>query len=246
MMLQRSPLGAALAVALFLFAPTAVSGEEAGEGSRPGWGGELELGLIATSGNTRTQSFNANVAMQDQDFPWRHELRIEALHASEQDITVAERYMAFVKTDYRFDERRYMFGTLRYEDDRFSGYDYRVSESLGYGHRVVASDVLNLDLEFGLGGRHLIPLEGEREDEPIVRGAANLGWQVNPTVRLSERLFFESGEENTYTESETGLRLKINSRMATKFSYTVRHNSDVPEGWENTDTTTAVTLVFDF
>lgn len=216
------------------------------EEARPGWRGELEVGLISTSGNSETQSFNANIAVANDAYPWRHELRLEALHSSDQDVTTAERYTAALKSDYRLDDTRYLFGTLRYEDDRFSGYDYRVSETIGYGHRVLDSERTTLELEVGAGGRHVVFPDGEREDEPIVRAAGSFLWQVSPSARLSEHLFVESGDVNTFTQSETGLKLKINSNLATKISYTLRHNSDVPPGTEKTDTVTAVTLVLDF
>lgn len=223
-----------------------VAAEEAVTETREGWSGEAEVGLVATSGNSDTESFSARFALHNEDHPWRHETRLEALRSSDEDETTAERYLFAHQTDYRFDERRYLFGTLRYEDDRFSGYQYRVSETFGYGRRVVDDPKFTLELEAGIGGRHSKPEEGERIDETILRGAANLGWQVSPTARLSENLFVESGDENTFTESITALKLKINGNLATKISYTLRHNSDVPEGTEKTDTITAVTLVLDF
>jgi putative salt-induced outer membrane protein len=216
------------------------------EGETRGNHGELELGLLATSGNTDTQSFSARIALGNDDYPWRHELNGESLHAEQDGEKIAERYLFAGKTDYRFNQYDYLFGTVRYEDDRFSSLDYRISETLGYGRRVMNEPTMSLDLELGVGGRHNVMRSGERDDEAIVRGAANFGWAMSDTARVSQHLFSESGSDNTYTESTTALKLKINSKLATKFAYTVRHNSEVPEGWENTDTTTSVTLILDF
>ncbi len=225
-----------------------VSGaEEAETGPEEGWSGEAEVGFVATTGNSETESFNARFALRNEAYPWRHETRLEALRSSDEDETTAERYLFAHKSDYRFGENRYLFGTVRYEDDRFSGYDYRISETFGYGRRVYEEPGVSLDLEAGFGGRHSLPEESdEREDEVILRGAGNLIWQISPSARFTEQLFVESGDRNTFTESVSALKLKINGNLATKLSYTVRHNTDVPEYTENTDTISSVTLVIDF
>lgn len=238
----RHPSVATALVIIAIALPAAASAE----GEAPGNRGEMELGLLATSGNTDTQSFHARIATNNDDYPWRHEINFESLRAEEEGEAFAERYLFAGKTDYRFNQYDYLFGTVRYEDDRFSSIDYRVSETVGYGRRILNRPGMSLDLELGVGGRHTIMRTGERDDETIVRGAAGFGWDVSETARFSQRLFSESGSDNTYSESTTALKLKINSRLATKFAYTVRHNSDVPDGWENTDTTTSVTVVLDF
>ncbi|WP_303903746.1 DUF481 domain-containing protein [Thiohalomonas denitrificans] len=234
-------------VILILGAAQTTRAQETETGRKEGWSGEAEVGFMATSGNSEAESFNARVVLHNESFPWRHDTRLETLRSSDEDETTAERYLLAHKTDYRFDENRYLFGTLRYEDDRFSGYDYRVSETVGYGRRVYETPGLSLDLEAGVGGRHSLPeASDERDDELILRGAGNLEWEISPSARFTEELFVESGDENTFTESISALKLKINGNLATKLSYTVRHSSDVPEDTENTDTIIAVTLVLDF
>ncbi|MEW6645575.1 MAG: DUF481 domain-containing protein [Pseudomonadota bacterium] len=213
---------------------------------QPGFGGEAELGMVTTSGNTDTRSINAKARLRYLTETWRHEGRLEGLRTSDGDTITAERYLASGKSDYRFTPADYLFVTVRYEDDRFSGYDYQFSEAVGYGRRVVKTESVELDLEIGAGGRHSRESGQAREDEAIVRGAAKLGWAVSPTSRFTEELLVESGESNTYTESVSALSVRINSRFALKLSLTVKHNSDVPAGVEKTDTLSAVTLVYDF
>lgn len=229
------------ALAVLWFAGAAAAAEEA-----EGLGGEAELGMVTTSGNTNTRSVNAKVKLRYLSGPWRHEGRLEGLRTSDGDTVTAERYLASGKSDYRYTPTDYVFGTVRYEDDRFSGYDYQMSETVGYGHRLVNRDSLTLDLEIGAGGRHSRETGGSARDEGIVRGAARLGWDVSDSARFSEELLVESGESNTYTESVAALRVKINSRFAMKLSLTVKHNSTVPAGAEHTDSMSAVTLVYDF
>lgn len=211
-----------------------------------GFSGEAELGIVTTSGNTNTRSINAKTRLYYLSGPWRQEGRLEGLRTSDGATTLAERYLVSGKSDYRFRPHDYLFVTARYEDDRFSGYDYQLSEALGYGHRPLESDTLTLDLEIGAGGRHSRPHDDRRHDEAIARAAAKLRWELSDSARFSEELLVESGASNTYSESVSALTVKINSHFATKLSLTAKHNSAVPAGVEHTDVISAVTLVIDF
>lgn len=236
------PMPALLLGALALPVVAPLAAEEPSEG----FAGEAELGMVTTSGNTNTRSINGKLRMRYLSGPWRQEGRLEGLRTSAGDDVLAERYLVSGKSDYRFNPHDYLFVTLRYEDDRFSGYDYQFSETLGYGRRVITAPSLKLDLEIGGGGRHSREPGRVRRDEAIVRAAAKLGWEVSATARFGEELLVESGESNTYSESVSSLTVKINSRFATKLSLTAKHNSSVPPGVENSDIITAVTLVYDF
>jgi len=221
-------------------------GAFAAETAEEGLKGEVELGWVATSGNTETQSFNGKAKAIHERDQWRNTFRLEALNSQDEDETTSERYFASAKTDYRYTEYDYWFGNLRYENDRFSGYDYTASETAGYGRRVMERPALTLDLEAGLGGRHRKPEGASRDDEAIVIAAGALVWEISENAGFSQDARIEHGSDNTYTESVSALTTRINSRFSMKAAVTLKHNSDVPEGNDKTDTMTAVTLVYDF
>lgn len=216
------------------------------EDEAEGLSGEAELGLVNTSGNTDTSSVHGKGKLLYLSVPWRNELKAEALQKTDSGVTTAERYQLAGKSDYRFTAHDYWFLSFRYVDDRFSGYDYQFSETLGYGRRVVDKEALKLDLELGFGGRHSQETGAERTDEGIARGAAKLAWHISPSAHFREDVLVESGKSNTQTEAVSALKLRINSSFAMKLSYSIKHNSTVPPGVEHTDTITAVTLVYDF
>lgn len=221
-------------------------GVAAADEEAEGLGGEAELGMVTTSGNTNTRSVNGKARLHYLRGPWRHEGRLEGMRTSDHAGVTAERYLAAAKSDYHFRPSDYVFATVRYEEDRFSGYDYQVSEAVGYGHRLVERERLRLDLEIGVGGRHSRETGGRTRDEVIARGAGKLAWDISPNSRFTEEVLVESGDSNSYTEAVSALKVMINSRFALKLSLIVKHNSQVPDGVEHTDTLSAVTLVYDF
>lgn len=211
-----------------------------------GWKGEAELGFISTSGNTNTETLNAKAKVSHEREKWKHTVVAEATRASDNEVITAQRYFLSGKTDYKYSKRSYIFGLLNYEDDRFSGYDYQASLIFGYGRKLINKDTLKLDAELGLGTRHNETDEGEKSDEGVLYGAMELDWKISKSASFNEKLTVEQGEDATTTKSVTGLKAKINSHLASKITYTVKHTSDVPDDVEKTDRETAITLVYNF
>lgn len=210
------------------------------------WKSSAELGIVNTTGNTETQTINAKAKTENERDKWRHSASVEALKTSDHDTTTAERYTLSGQTNYKYNKHSYSFVTATYEDARFTGYDYQVNAALGYGRRVKDSDDLKLDLEAGPGMRHTKLDNGDTDEEAILHAAAKLLWAISKTSEFTEDLVTDIGEDATITKSVTSLKAQINGSLATKLTYTVKHTSDVPDGTKNTDTETAVTLVYSF
>ena len=208
--------------------------------------GNVELGYVNTSGNTETQTLNAKAKVEAMYSKWRQSLQLEALNSSDKKVTTAERYLALLKSDYRFSKRDYAFGLLNYENDRFTGYDYRASITLGYGRRVIDSEPLWLELEGGPGVRYSKLNDGDTQDEAVFRLAGNFGWQISKSSLFEQDLSTEIGEDVTISRSVSALSTQIIGSLAMKLSYTYRHTSEVPEGVKKNDTETSVTLVYKF
>ncbi|MBI3897651.1 MAG: DUF481 domain-containing protein [Gammaproteobacteria bacterium] len=210
-----------------------------------GWKVSAELGFIDLSGNTESTTINAKLYVAHESETWRNKLQAEHLQSFENEGVTAKRSVGQATTNYKLDERNYLFGNFRAEKDEIGGLDYRISETIGYGRRFLA-ETQKLDLEVGVGGSHTRFINQEQSNDAILRLATTYIWKISDTAELSEVAFSEIGENNTHSESETGLKVKINGSLATKLSYRVLHNTEPPAGTEDTDTVTAVTLVYDF
>lgn len=212
-----------------------------------GWKGEAELGVVLTSGNTETQSISGKAKVGHERRKWRHGATFEALNTKDEDTTTAERYTLTGQSAYKMTERQYLFGLITYDADRFSGFEYQLSEALGYGIKAIDRETLELGLEAGLGARQSkLEESGDTENEGIVRLAGHLAWQISGTSEFTQGLSSEIGEESTITRSVTALKSQVAGNLAMKISYSVKHVSDVPDDVRHTDQETAVTLVYSF
>lgn len=237
----KATLGAA-ALAMAIPFPPASAQDKTGSG----WKGEGELGFLRTSGNTDSQSFAAKLGLGYDYAQWRHAGKLEATTKDDQGETTAERYYAAGKSDYKFNEHSYLYGAVDYEEDHFSGYEYRANESIGAGYRVIDQQQMTLDLEAGPGARQSKLDTGENENEATLRLGANFGWNISPTATFTEEISSAIGEESTTSRSLTALSTKINAVFAMKLSYLYKHTTNVPVGFDSTDSELAATLVYSF
>ncbi len=231
-----------------LVASILVSGQVIAEDAKmtSEWEASAELGFVSTSGNTETETLNGKIEATKDGKTWRHEGEATALKSSDELGTTAEKYTLSAQSSYKLTEPNFLFGNISYENDKFSGYQYRVTETIGYGRRVISDESMKLDLEIGPGARQSKLDNGDTESEGIVRGAAKFKWKISPTSKFSEVLTVEAGEDVTVTKSVTSLSSKINSALSMKITFTYKNTSEVPVGVEETDTETAVTLVYSF
>lgn len=210
------------------------------------WGGEAEVGILMTRGNTHTDSQNIKLGVQYTTGAWQHKLKLESLRTKDSGTVTADRRSADFRSTYQFSPLDYAFGAVRYERDTFAGYDRRTTENLGYGRKLYNEKTFLWDVEAGVGARQTAFIDNTKDNEGIVRLATNAEWKFTETSSLKEELSVEHGSLNTITKSVTGLKVKINSSLAMKLSLKVEDNSDVPPTKKHTDTETALTLVYDF
>jgi putative salt-induced outer membrane protein len=229
------------ALLLSMFFATNAVAEESVERA---WKSDAEVGGVVTRGNTRTQSINAKLSVLHEREKWRHEGKLETFKASDRTATTAEKYIGSGKTDYKYSARNYAFATVKYENDRFSGYEYQATEAIGYGRRIAKTMTFTLDFEGGVGARQSKEDDGHPRNKGILRFAGNMSWALSPTSVFTEQLTVEYGVDATVTTSITALKAKINDDLAMKLSFTIKNTSETPPAIESTDTQSAVTLVY--
>lgn len=212
----------------------------------PGLSGEGEFGYSQTSGNTDTSSLNTKLGFGFEQEDWRNALQLEAVNKTDSDATIAERYYGAAKSEYTLTLREYVFGSLDYEKDRFSGYAHRTNFGAGYGRRILVSTPLTLNAEVGTGYRWSQLEPGGEQDEVTLRLSAGLGWVISESAGFTQELVTVVGEEDTATRAFSALTSKIIGQFSLRLSYLLSHHSTAPPGKNKTDTETAVTLVFGF
>ena len=219
--------------------------EEPGEEESP-WSGSASLGFLSTSGNTETTSYNTAFAIAYTTNRWTHAFDAAANGADESKTTTAEAYQADWKSSYDISEHNYLFGLISWRKDRFSGVNQQLSESLGFGRRIIDTPVHLLTGEIGAGHRSSDFSDNTSDSGVIGRIGLDYTWTFTETSNFQQNVSVESGSDNTFIESVSAVRAKLLGDLAIVLSYTVRHNTDVPIGSQKTDKLTAISLELAF
>lgn len=213
-----------------------------------GWTGAGEFGFVNTTGNTESTALNARLEFIKTTESWRHRFTATALMTSEDGIQDNERYTAEAQSDRSLNEKSWLFGSFRWDSDKFGSYDPQMSLTAGYGRQLMKSEKHELKGEIGAGYRKLEErVSGNSEEEMIMRFLLDDTWQVFSTTTWTNRLLVESGSSNTFTQFNSGLAVAMTDKFAVKLGFEARYNTQIPPGdTEDLDTITSVNLVYNF
>ncbi len=271
---------ALLCAALLAALPVAALADDASTTNDGGWSGSGEAGFAAARGNAKSENLNAKLTFKKEDDQWKDMFYLTALRSKGEVTsyvpggndtvlavknydTTANRYEAGASVGYKFDERSYLVGALRYENDDFSPYEYQAVASIGYGYTVLKTSSDEFSVEVGPGykryqlndviGPEKDPLTGlgvvhkfGSEGEVIGRGLLAYKHNFTDTTAFVDTLLVEAGSDNTFVQNDAGLAVSINKAFALKLSYQIRHNTDVLPGTKKTDQLMTTNLVYNF
>lgn len=240
-----------VASSMFLFANSIYAheeDEEVEEAVAKAWEGTGELGYVGTSGNTDSTALNFKLNFVRTGERWRHRFSGTALVTSEDGSTDNERYTVEVQSDRKLSEKSWLFGSFRWDADKFGSYDPSISLTTGYGYQLMKSEKHELRGEIGAGYRKLTEtVSGDSDGEFIGRFLLDDWWQVWKSTMWTNRLLVEAGSSNVFTQFNTGLTVAMTDRLAVKLNFEVRNNSKIPPGdSEHTDTVSGVNIVYSF
>lgn len=208
--------------------------------------GKASFGYQGTSGNAETTSVNGATELVWDYKRWKHTVRASALGADESGNTTAEAYNLGAQSDFEISDASYLFGRFNWDKDKFSGYDQQTTQTVGYGRKLLATEVQTWNLELGAGARQSDLRDGTSQDETIARLASDYTYRLSETSQVAADIGVESGEDNTLVQYGVELKSQLIGNLALVASYRVRYNSDVPAGSEKRDTFTAVSLEYGF
>ncbi len=212
-----------------------------------GWNGSVELNASRNTGNTAEKSLGLIADLNKEQEKWTHHFSGLADFQESNGNTTKQRFLAAYQLDYKFNGRLYSFGSIQYEDDRFGGFDYRITENAGLGYIVLDGDNLHWILEAGPGARHTKPIAGGSfETEFVALGQSKFSWIISESALFEHNFQVFTGTDSTTFDTTASIKMKINGSLSGRLSYNVRYNSDVPVATRKTDTVTRAGLVYDF
>ncbi|MFZ4071101.1 MAG: DUF481 domain-containing protein [Caulobacterales bacterium] len=237
---------AGLAAGLLLAAAPAHAAD-----AKNGWTGEGTLSAGYTTGNTETTDIGAGLKGARQVGDWRLKAALGGDYGKNNGVESRNRWDVAGQVDRDLTDRFYLYGRASYEQDNFSGYDPRLLVGPGAGYKVLKGDRTNWTVEGGPGFRRdeiaRAGLVAARTEEKFgARLGSAFKHKFNDAVSFSNDTEIVSSDVSTQTFNSAAVTAKLTDKVAARFSFDVRNESDPRPGREDTDTATRFSLVFGF
>jgi putative salt-induced outer membrane protein len=215
--------------------------------SQAEWKGKGEAGIVFARGNTDADTVNFKLGMSEEVDRWKHALDMAALRATSNGVRSADRFTAGWQSDYKLSERTFSFGGLRYERDKFSGFDYQATASAGVGYKFYNTEKTKLSGQAGAGYRRIRDgVTGETSGNVVFVAGLDYSKVLTATTNVVDKFHLESGSDDTLLSNFAGLEVKMSNALALSVGLDVQHNTKPPAPRKKTDTVTTVNLVYAF
>jgi len=224
--------------------------------------GDTEFGFILSKGNANSTSFKLKGNLYQDFEKWRNQFKIDSLYKRDEndetgdsDVT-ANRVFVSAQGNYKVGVKNssfFIYGD--YEEDEFSGLDFKSTIATGYGTRVYQGVKNKVDIDVGPGlYRSVADEESDVSEDDInktgylVRVAMQWERLVSKRTRFNQDVSVEQSLSglNSRFKSETALISQVVGAVSLKFAYMYRYNSKPEDDKLKFDSELSATLVYNF
>lgn len=247
--------------------------EKADESQQPSSGtlftASAQLGFLYLTGNTRSADIKTGLDLRFERGLWRSFFVFDLLvkkTETESELstdfdTTDQKWSIVSQTNYTLDaaKQNYIYGSLFYEEDRFSGFDSQASISTGWGRRWFESKAASLDADVGPGFKRDITqvtaeeattgMTSKTQDSLILQAQALYIRKMNEHIEFKQLFVIkhaiERGQNSIY-KAESSITSRLIDSLQLKVNFTIDYNSKVDDDKENLNTETSVVLIYSF
>lgn len=213
------------------------------------WTGSAELSYVATSGNTDTSSIGLGGELHYKPGIWTWDFKLSYVEAEADGEKTAEKLAALVGASRPISERLDYYARLAYLSDEFAGIDANYSVDTGVAWKALTGERHFLDLGGGVGYTSEERLVGEDAEFATGTAFAKYKYVLSKNAEFTDSATyvhdFEDSDNWRFLNS-AAISAAINSVFSLKAYYNLVHLNQPVPGFEETDTTTGVSLVAKF
>ena len=225
--------------------------------------GDTEFGFILSRGNTHSTSFKFKGNLYQDLESWRNQFKIDSLYKRDRndntgnDEVSANRIFLSAQGNYKVGVKNasfFIYGD--YENDEFSGLDFKSTIATGYGNRLYKGVKNQVDFDIGPGlyrsvaEKDAVLAEGDDKTKTgyLLRLAMQWERTVSERTRFNQDVSIEQSLSglNSRLKSETALISQVMGAVSLKFAYLYRYNSKPEDEKLKYDSELSATLVYSF
>ncbi len=204
--------------------------------------------FLGTTGNASSQSLGAGGDFTWRPDPWVHNGKfVFAQNETEGDLS-ARSLAGLFRSSRTLNERLSAYGQYDFLRDTFAGVEQRHIVEGGLSYLAVNHAPHTLRLDGGLGYLYEKAPDGHF-DSVTLSAAAHYRYEISKTSEFTyePRFLLTLADAGAWKYDQiAALTLAMTDILSLKVAHTIRYSAEPPDGFETTDTITAVSLVAKF
>jgi putative salt-induced outer membrane protein len=233
-------------MALMVAAATPAFAEDA---PKSPWNGSAELSYVATSSNTETSSLGFGGELHYKPGIWTYDFKLSYVEAETDGVKSAEKLGALFGASRPINERFDYYARVAYLSDEFAGIDSNISGDTGVIWKALTGERQFLDLGAGVGYTSESRTIGDDSEFATGTAFAKYKYAFSKSAEFTDNATYVHDFENSDNWrflNSAAVSAAINTIFSLKAYYNVIHLNEPVPGFEETDSTTGVSLVAKF
>lgn len=215
----------------------------------PWKGSGAGLGFLMNTGDTQNNSLNSNLNLNYKpSASWTFISKDTFQRTGSKQSGLSSWQLAlYAQENYNFTAKNYIYAYANYMNDKFDGYDYRLQESVGYGHNLHVPKNMTLSIQFGPGLEQSKTRDtGKTENIPTANLGINYKWDFAKKSSFTENLTTVASKQTVLTTSKTALTTNVLYNFNMQLSYQLIQSTRPVDDKHHINTATTVSIIYNF
>jgi putative salt-induced outer membrane protein len=216
------------------------------EGRELGFVGSVSMRGTATQGNS--DSIEIGLGARFGFFDGLNGNDISLAYTYSEDEGVATEDSLLMGYDYtrELGSNVFAFAKAVYAADKFGPFEQDLFAAAGVGYRLINTRDMQWSVQAGPGYRVSDTAGGERIEEAALSVSSDYLTRFSDTLFLYNDTDVLASESDTYVTNEIGLNVSMTDTLALRTSLLTEYRSNPEPGFETTDNTLGVAVVYTF
>lgn len=211
------------------------------------WTGKVAASGVIATGNSRNAAAGLQVEAHRKVGALTHHFTGLFDYGKSKGVATQQRWGAGHKLDIKLENGTYGYARAAYDEDAFSGFDYKLFGGLGAGRHIYAKDNFKWKIEGGPGYQYA-PIDDSREIDQrfAVYASSEVDWVIRDGLKFEQDLSATWTSPTTTLVSQSSLNTVLTDTISAGMVYLYRYETHPPAGKVNEDTTFRLNLTYGF
>lgn len=211
------------------------------------WKGKATASGLIASGNSSNAAAGLLFEAHREAGPLTHNIGAYFDYGKSKGVKNQQRWGASYKLDVSLGDRTYGYGRVSYDEDEFSGFDYKLFAGLGIGHFLHDTERFKLKLEGGPGYQYAPIDDTTAIDEQFAfYGSGQSDWIIRDGLKLEQNFDAVWTSPTSTLMSNTALTTALTDTLSAGLSFLYRYETRPPAGRVSEDRTFRANLTYGF